>query len=226
MQGNILSDIGQYAPALARYQEELTTVRAIGYKRGEASALNNTALVLYRTGDLGSSRAMMETAMAAFIELADKSNEAIVRVNIGGILKDQGNLGAANHQYSAALSICNQTQDAGGTIPALHGLSTVFDAMADYAKARRLLREAFDLERANGLAAPSSESLLDMGDIQRHQGDLNGARKSYNDALVSSRKAGERNGPHTHCLAWAVLRFCRRFRGSSRRLRSGAKSAK
>ena len=192
VEGNVLSDMGQFAQALARYQEELTIVRAIGYKRGEASALNNAALVLYRTGDLNSSRTMMEMALAAFIELTDKSNEAIVRVNIGGILKDQGDLGAANRQYNAALFIGRQTHDAGGTILALHALAVVSDAMAEYAKARAFLREAIELERANGLAEPSNESLLDMGDIQRHQGDLKGARKSYNDALASSRKAGEK----------------------------------
>ena len=151
VEGNVLSDIGQFAQALARYQEELTTVRAIGYKRGEASALNNAALVLYRTGDLSSSRTMMEMALAAFIELTDKSNEAIVRVNIGGILKDQGDLGAANQQYNAALFICRQTHDAGGTILALHALGIVSDAMADYARARAFLREAIDLERATVL---------------------------------------------------------------------------
>jgi tetratricopeptide (TPR) repeat protein len=192
VEGNILSDIGQYAQALTRYQEELATVRAIGYKRGEASALNNAALVLYRTGDLSSSRAMMEMALAAFIELPDKSNEATVRVNIGGILKDQGDLGAAERQYNTALSICRESHDAGGIILALHALSTVSDAMGSYARARTFLREVFDLERAKGLAAPSSESLLDMGDIQRHQGDLNGARTSYKDALASSRKTGEK----------------------------------
>jgi tetratricopeptide (TPR) repeat protein len=50
VQADVLSDRGDLAGALDKYQQELNTVREVGYKRGQASALNNIGLVLNQPG--------------------------------------------------------------------------------------------------------------------------------------------------------------------------------
>ena len=193
VEGNTLTDRGNLAEALDKYQTELKIVREIGNKRGEASALNNIALVHYLQGDLKPSRAMWEEAEAVFRVLGDRSNTAIVIVNIGGVLKDQGDLAAASLRYQQALAMSREIHDPSGEVLALHALGTTLDAIGDYANARKSLQQANDINLAKGLPTPDSESLLDMGDVQRHRGNLKGARKTYEDALSASRKTGEKS---------------------------------
>ena len=192
VQGNILSDRGELAGALAKYQQQLTIVRDVGNKRGEASALNNMALALSLQGDPVNSRVMWEQAETAFQELGDKSNIAAVLVNIGGALKDQGELAAAKRTYERALTLSRETHDNGGIVLAMNALGTILDAEGDFSSAENMLRQASAIDVASGHAA-SSDSLVDLGDVLRHRGDLAAAGKAYRDALTASQRTGEQS---------------------------------
>ena len=54
-----------------------------------------------------------------------------------------------------------------------------------------------DIEASNGHTSPNSESLLDLGDVLRHQGDLAGAS-------LTPTKAAERTGLTCRPLADTV----------------------
>jgi DNA-binding winged helix-turn-helix (wHTH) protein/tetratricopeptide (TPR) repeat protein/TolB-like protein len=192
VQGNILSDQGDLAGALGKYQQELSIVRDVGNKRGEASALNNMALVLSMQGDPAHSRIMWEQAEAAFRELGDKRNVAIVLVNIGSALQDQGELAAARRNYEQALALVRETRDNSGVALAMKSLATTLDAEGNFALAEQTLRQASAIDVANGHSI-SGESLVDLGDILRHRGDLAAAATAYRDALTASQANGEKS---------------------------------
>jgi tetratricopeptide (TPR) repeat protein/TolB-like protein len=192
VQGNILSDRGDLPGALEKYQQDLSIVRGVGNKRGEASALNNMALVLSLQGDPAHSRIMWEQAERAFRELADKSNVAVVLGNIGGALQEQGELGAAKLNYEHALALAREIRDNSVIVLQLKSLGAALDAEGNFTSAEKTLRQASAIEAANGHSV-SGESLVDLGDVLQHRGDLAAAAAAYRDALTVSQANGEKS---------------------------------
>ena len=192
VQGNILSDQGNLAGALEKYQQQLGIVRDVGNKRGEASALNNMAEVLSSQGDTAHSRIMWEQAETAFRELGDKRNVAVVLVDSGGALQEQGELAAAKRNYEQALALAREIQDNSTIVLAMKSLGTALDAEGNFTSAEQTLRQAIAIDAAGGHTL-SSESLVDLGDVLRHRGDLAAAATAYRDALTASQANGEKS---------------------------------
>jgi hypothetical protein len=71
---------------------------------------------------------MWEQAKTAFGELGDKGNISVVLVNIGGALKDHGDLAAAGQNYEQAFALARETRNSSGTVLAMNALGTVLDA--------------------------------------------------------------------------------------------------
>ena len=63
--------------------------------RAEASALNDLALIWSQQGNSANVEKTYRESLEIFQEIGDKKNAALALVNIGGVLKDRGDLAEA-----------------------------------------------------------------------------------------------------------------------------------
>jgi tetratricopeptide (TPR) repeat protein len=155
-------------------------------------------LASYRHGPLGAymaARALFERALS-IRETAFGPEDLLTGVilnNLGGALKDQGDLGTARPILQRALAIYEKAFGAEDrrTTGVLTNLAIILYRKGDYATARALFERALAIyEKVLGPEHPDTAAILDnLAGVVKAQGDLAAARLLFERALAIFEKA-------------------------------------
>src|SRR5918995_2601205 len=161
--------IGDAQVELGRYDEAVETIQAMVDLRPDLSSYSRVSYVRELRGDREGALAAMEQAATAGSGYAE--NVAWVRVQLGNLRFDGGNLGGAASEYAAALAALP------GYAPALAGQARVAAAAGNLDRAAELYEKAVR-------AIPLPEFVVGYGDVLSAAGRQNEANAQY--ALVEA----------------------------------------
>ena len=146
----------------------------------------------YRSGD--SSRAeqyareAIETARVHQMEYFAIGGIA----QLGNAYRGKMDLQGAEKQYNEALALARRTNAQRMVAINLLSLASLHDRLGRSEEAARETREALAFYQAHGFAREWAQGLVLLGRTQRNQGNLAGAKESFEQSLQMAEKSGDR----------------------------------
>ena len=154
--------------AAKMYEEALASFSEAGDKAGIARVMNSDGVALLQKGDVAGAGAKFDEAMSLCRELADRLCVAQTLLNTGELKRTQKDVAGARSGYEEAVKIFQEIGD---------------ESRASAAQAK--------LKELAGMRRGETTALLNKGTTRLSQGDLAGAKSSFEDGLSIAREAGE-----------------------------------
>lgn len=145
-------------------------------------------------GDFARSAARLERALAIFRALGDRSGEARVMFQIGGLAEFQGDDEQARPWYEHALAIYRDLGDHSRIALVLENLGDAAYRRRDYATAAALANEALTTSRAGGDILITTHSLIGVAQVGSITGNYARAADALNECLALTVAVGHRIG--------------------------------
>jgi predicted ATPase/DNA-binding SARP family transcriptional activator len=136
---------GDHRRAAELSRAELAAWRAVGSRRGEATALRHLAVALRYLGDLDQAAALCERGLAVWAEIGDLAAAAHVQLTFGDLARLRGDAGEAEARYEQALDELRRIGDRRCTASLHRNLAVLATAAGDHARSTALLQEAIRL---------------------------------------------------------------------------------
>ena len=182
---------GHYERAIETYQRALNLLDGLGEHEKTAAALNNMAIVFANEGNLDRAEQLYQQARIQFGQAGDSSNQLAAIANIADILYLRGNLSEAEKLYEEALKTSLSMDDSqpGYIYYRLADLDLVQGKVDD---ARRLAKSAIDaITPTHGGYGYLAMAMIELGEVLETQGDVDGARSQFQQALATQQKMGQ-----------------------------------
>jgi eukaryotic-like serine/threonine-protein kinase len=173
---------GHETDAIPLYQQAIQMLHEAGDYEGKGVAQNNLSLVLENRGQWAQAEDEYHKAQHNFASVSDRVNLAVVTSNIANLEISRGNFQRAEQLYQECLELAKESKLPLDQYPPLGhtGLLLMKGELAD-ANAEAIGQVASFRSWA-GDPWQTANALTTLGDIQRHQGNLDGAEKSYEES--------------------------------------------
>ncbi len=173
---------GHETDAIPLYQQAIQMLHEAGDYEGKGVAQNNLSLVLENRGQWAQAEDEYHKAQRNFASVNDRVNLAVVTSNIANLEISRGNFQRAEQLYQECLELAKEAKLPLDQYPPLGhtGLLLMKGELAD-ANAEAIGQVASFRSWA-GDPWQTANALTTLGDIQRHQGNLDGAEKSYEES--------------------------------------------
>ncbi len=173
---------GHETDAIPLYQQAIQMLHEAGDYEGEGVARNNLSLALENRGQWAQAEDEYRKAQHNFALVNDRVNLAVVTSNIANLEISRGNFQRAEQLYQECLELAKAAKLPMDQYPPLGhtGLLLMKGELAD-ANAEAIGQIASFRSWA-GDPWQTANALTTLGDIQRHQGNLDGAEKSYEES--------------------------------------------
>jgi predicted ATPase/DNA-binding SARP family transcriptional activator len=177
----------------------------LGDRRGVASALNDSALILSEVGDDEAARTNLEESLAICRGIGNTVGEAFVVGNLGTLALRSADLDRAKRLLEESEQLlraagCEQT--IGGT---LRDLAQIAVSRKEYDRARGLLERSIEIHLRFGHRENVALSACRLGAVTVALGDLGAARLHLQTGLTEWRGLGSRRGLATALTGFAHL---------------------
>lgn len=183
------ADEGQKEEALRLYDRAIQMLRETGSRSVLAAAENQMALVLEAQGQLDRAEELFLDVKRNFEEVGDKYNIGTALDNLADIEIARGDLPKAAEMYREVSSASVLPEGDGYSIYKLAG---VYFLQGRLTEAQREAERAIKMLASRGADFRyASEAMLVLGDILKARGDLDGARRHYQDSLATRTKLGD-----------------------------------
>ena len=172
------------------FERAVETARDTADEFAEAHFLRNMAVNQIRQGRLDAARRGTERALALHRAGGRSLRVADTLLVLGGIALHTGDMQAALDHQHEALRMYEDLQDVAEQAEAHSNIGNSYFRLGEYELAIGQYRRALEGSDDD----PSWEAYLigQMGDVHFRQGDLRGARGSYEDALARFQRLGSR----------------------------------
>ncbi len=188
--GDIQGTLGHSDQAIATYQKALRILQELGEHEKIGAILNNMAINFTNQGNLNRGEALYRQAKLHFEQAGDKLNTATTIGNIADILYLRGRLSDAEKLYRQAIEIGAEV-DQPATYP-WYRLADLKLTEGRVQEAHKLVQQAVDgLRGIQGSYQYLTAAMNVLGDVLKAEGNSDGARQQYQDALDIAKKAGE-----------------------------------
>ncbi|HEY5177168.1 MAG TPA: tetratricopeptide repeat protein [Terriglobales bacterium] len=159
-----------------------------------AEAQSAEADALLRQEDFPAALRLYKQALDIYQQSGDKSDEASVLNNIGGVFLEQGDLAAAEKKYRDALEIYRGIGAKGLAANTLTNLGVFLQRQRNLDGAEQLYEQALDMHRE--VKNKSSEAIVlnNMAEVLHDKGDLAGARTKYEQVLPMYDQLADKSG--------------------------------
>jgi DNA-binding winged helix-turn-helix (wHTH) protein/tetratricopeptide (TPR) repeat protein/TolB-like protein len=182
---------GHMEQAIATYKRALTMLDRLGEHSKTGTVLNNMAINFANEGKLDRAEQLYRQAKFHFEQAGDKGNTATALGNIADILYLRGDLPAAEKMYEQALDI-DSSLDHSSPGYLDFRLADLKLTQGHVQDAHRLAQLGVDSFRANqGGYGYLSEGLIELGEVLKAEGNLQGARQQFESARDVVQKAGD-----------------------------------
>jgi predicted ATPase/transcriptional regulator with XRE-family HTH domain len=191
--GNLASDQGDYAQAVARLSASLDLRRATGDGDGMARSLNDLGNIALHEGDYEQARARYAEALEQFREAGVDWGIAITLHNLGiaaGYLGDA----RAEALLIEALGLWERLGDVAARARSLDALGVVVRGRGDLDRAVPLHEQSLAIRRALGDTRGIGVTLRNYGVVLRDQGHLAEAARLLEASLQLRRQVGDKMG--------------------------------
>jgi eukaryotic-like serine/threonine-protein kinase len=180
---------GHPLEAIPLYEDAIRTFTESGDYEGVGVALNNFSLVLQDQGRWSKAEEEYRKAKQNFAEVNDRVNLAVVTSNLADIEQWRGNFDRADQLYRESTERSKAAKMPVSSVPP-SGHPGMLLMKGELNDAATEVNAQIAFYRSWGgdpwlLAA----ALSGMGDIQRQQGDLNAAQRSYEEGVGILKKA-------------------------------------
>jgi CHAT domain-containing protein/Tfp pilus assembly protein PilF len=177
--------------------------REIGFRLGEAEALNNLGTAHYAQGDLREASRHLERARPIQRETGDRTGEASSLNNLGSIHWAMGEPMRALEYYRSVLPLRRALNDARGEARTLNNIGTVYEDLGESQHALEAYLESLPLRRAAGDRQGEATTLTNLGLLYERMGRLEESFDYYEQALARNRADGNLAGEATTLRAIA-----------------------
>jgi tetratricopeptide (TPR) repeat protein len=164
-------------------------LREAGSRWHLAAAENNMAILLEFRGDLDRAERLFRDVRRDFEEVGDRKNVGTALVNIADIQLARGDLDTAAKSYQELIATSQGPDEEGYPVYRLAYLHFVQgrlqEARAEAERAIQLMSSK-DADFRN-----LTEAKTVLGDVLKEEGDLDGARRQYQDSLATRLKLGD-----------------------------------
>jgi tetratricopeptide (TPR) repeat protein len=187
---DILETSGHWQEATAAHRHALDAWRAIGDSRGQAGALADLCLVLFRTGNYESALRYASEALPIFRDLGDQYGEADVLDQIGRIHWHSARYREGLTCFQEALVITRDIGYQHREADALSHCGIVYFHIGRYREAMDYFEEALSIYRLIGDRRGQAKLLNNIGDVQQHLGYHRDALDLYQQTLQIFQEIG------------------------------------
>ena len=173
---------GHESEAIPLYQRAIQTLQEAGDYEGVGVAQNNLSLVLENRGQWGQAEEEYRKAKQNFASVNDRVNVAVATSNIANLELSRGNFQKAKQLYQECLELAKAVRLPTDQYPPL-GHSGLLLMKGDLNEANAEVKgQVASFRSWNGDPWQTANALATLGDIQRQQGNLDGAEKSYEES--------------------------------------------
>ena len=192
--GALTAAQGDFAHAMALYEDSLALRRICGDRRAIATTLNNMGQVAAEHGDRGRATVLFDESLVLLRTLGDTWGTATVLNNVGAVAHEQGDYRRAVVLYEESVALSRTVGDQRGVAIALINLGELAQQQGDYRQAALLHEQSLSLSQDLGDGARTALALTNLGDVAISQGDGGRARALYKDSLSLYQTIGHQQG--------------------------------
>jgi len=183
------ADEGRKDEALQLYDRAITMLRETGSRSVLAAVENNMALVLEAQGQLDRAESLFLDVKRNFEEVGDKLNVGTALDNIADLQVGRGDLAKAAETYQQVISMSVSPDGEGYTF---YRLAIVHFFQGRLREAQGETERALKMFAARGADFRyATEAMIVLGDILMARGDLDGARRQYQESLATRIKLAD-----------------------------------
>ena len=211
VQGILLNSLAIDAKNRREYDEarDLLARATLAHRESDAGILPGQvpaalANIHMAEGKLEKADDNLASALAAFRELGDRRNEAMMLNNYGYLRRLQGRQGEAEPFHLQSLAIRREIGDRVGQGRILGMLSILYTDDGRISKAREAAKEAYDIASEANDKLFMATSLAQYARVEQAAGDFDRAREAFSE----SKSIFEQIGDHSR-TAQAMIRLAR-----------------
>ena len=186
---DIASDAGRKEDALHLYDRAIEMFHETGSRWGLAGAENNMAIVLESQGQLDRAERLFLDVKRNFEEIGDKLNIGTALNNIADIQVERGDLESAAKTYEKVMSSSTYPDHDGYPFYRLADVHLMEGRLQEAQHEAELAIQKFASRDADFRNA--TEAMTVLGEVLKAKGDLDGARRQFQDALATRVKLGD-----------------------------------
>ncbi|HKW25267.1 MAG TPA: tetratricopeptide repeat protein [Terriglobales bacterium] len=196
---------GDFAGALAAYQEAIPPLQKIGDELDLAHVVNDEGVLYMQRGSLRQAKERYLKSEKTYAQISNKRGMALATANLANVELLEGNLATARHLYERVLVAFRETGDKYGYGLTLGNLGEVSFELGQLEQAKRMYSEALQVMQEMGDRSDSAMYFCDMGNVLKQQADFAGATKAYAESLSLRTQIGEKGWAAVTELAMAGL---------------------
>ena len=186
--GDMRGSLSQLEPAIATYQQALEMLEGLGEHYKTGAVMNNMAINYENEGKLDRAEQLYRQAKVNFEAAGDKGDTATALGNIADLLFLRGKLTAAETLYEQARAI-EDSLDRSNPTYLLYRSSDLALVQGRVQDAHRFAQQAVDAGRQDqGAYGYWTAAMLSLGEALKAEGNLEGARQQYMQALEIRQK--------------------------------------
>jgi predicted ATPase/DNA-binding SARP family transcriptional activator len=192
--GALARSQGDYAGALALFEESLALLRQQDNRRGIAALLNGMGVVACEQGDNARARDLWEESLIVCRELGERQMLASALTNLGIVTFEQGDYAASWSLHQESLTICTEFGDRRGIALARTNLGNVASRQCNYPEAQALYKESLSIYQELGERSGVGLALQNLGRVACDLREYVAAQAHYEASLSISKDLDDRHG--------------------------------
>lgn len=181
--GDIYRLQGDYANALALYEQALDVYVRNHDRNGQANALNSIAIVYDYRGQYAEALDYYQQALALAEQLGRQSLQNSIQFNLGSFPGLTGDFQSVLDTYYDVLEVERRLGRRAQEAIALHAIGSVYLSQAQLERAEQAYTESLAIARDIGVRSSEIVSLGGLGDVADVKGDYATALTYYHQAL-------------------------------------------
>jgi predicted ATPase/DNA-binding CsgD family transcriptional regulator len=167
----------------------------------QAAALRVVGSLALHQADDEAARRLFESSLAIRRGLGDPAGMLSSLSSLGAVALQQGDVDRAERYFTEALAIQEAIGDNVGIAESTNSLANLAHERGDLARARALYERSLELQHSRVRYRPDI-ALHNLGIVAQEQGDLDAARRHFQDSVAIKRSLGD-----THGLALSLAKL-------------------
>jgi tetratricopeptide (TPR) repeat protein len=182
-----------YDSALVYSASAKTLAEKLEYKKGDAAALRNSAIVYWYQSKYPQAMEYQEKALVINREIDNKAGIAANLSNIGNIFKDEGDLVKALDYYTQALKIDEESGNSSRETGELGNIGIIYHMQGDYPKSLDYYLRALKIAEEQGDKTEIARHMANIGNIYVDENDYPKALDYYLKSLKLDEEMGDKS---------------------------------
>ena len=174
---------GRYEAAVEYHEKALKIETSMNNLEGVAKSNNSLGNVFFEKQDYSRALTSYAKALKLAEELGDSSNISTFMNNVGLVMLKQQKLDSATHYFNTTIQIQSDKGDIRGKTNSLNNLGVTLMELGLLDSAESVIRQSYELAKANQFAIELRESSNSLYSVLRKQSNYEGALRAHEEYL-------------------------------------------